>query len=67
MPDNQLRLAAPKNTRHGKRRVIIVSAKEWERQARRKENLVEFLAKSPLKRSGLEIERLRNRPRDIER
>jgi prevent-host-death family protein len=64
--DKALHEGAQEITRHGKRTVIVVSAKEWDRQARRKESLVEFLAKSPLKGSGLEIERLRDRPRDVE-
>jgi prevent-host-death family protein len=53
-------------TRHGKRAVVVVSAKEWDRRAGRKESLVEFLEKSPLRGSGLEIRRLRERPRDVE-
>jgi prevent-host-death family protein len=64
--DKALHEGAQEITRHGKRTVIVVSAKEWDRQAKRKESLVEFLAKSPLKGSGLEIERLRDRPRDVE-
>jgi prevent-host-death family protein len=64
--DKALHEGTQEITRHGKRTVIVVSAKEWDRQARRKESLVEFLAKSPLKGSGLEIERLRDRPRDVE-
>jgi prevent-host-death family protein len=64
--DKALHEGAQEITRHGKRTVIVVSAKEWDRRARRKESLVEFLRKSPLKGSGLEIERLRDRPRDVE-
>ncbi|MGH6906194.1 MAG: type II toxin-antitoxin system prevent-host-death family antitoxin [Geminicoccaceae bacterium] len=64
--DKALHEGAQEITRHGKRTVIVVSAKEWDRQARRKESLVEFLQRSPLKGSGLEIERLRDRPRDVE-
>ena len=64
--DRALEEGAQEITRHGKRTVIVVSATEWDRQAARKEGLVEFLDKSPLRGSGLEIERLRDRPHDVE-
>ena len=64
--DKALHEGAQEITRHGKRAVVVVSAKEWDRRARRKESLVDFLEKSPLRDSGLEIERLRDRPRDVE-
>ena len=64
--DKALHEGAQEITRHGKRAVVVVSAKEWDRRARRKESLVEFLEKSPLRGSGLEIERLRDRPRNVE-
>jgi prevent-host-death family protein len=53
-------------TRHGKRAVVVVSAEEWDRKTRRKGNLVEFLERSPLRGSGLKIERLKEKPRDVE-
>ena len=64
--DRALQEGAQEITRHGRRAVVVVSAKEWDRRAARKESLVEFLEKSPLKGSGLELERLRERPRDVE-
>jgi prevent-host-death family protein len=64
--DKALHEGAQEITRHGKRTVVVVSAKDWDRNARRKESLVEFLDKSPLKGSGLEIGRLRDQPRDVE-
>ena len=64
--DKALHEGAQEITRHGRRAVVVVSATEWDRRAKRKETLVEFLDKSPLKGSGLEIERLRERPRDVE-
>jgi prevent-host-death family protein len=64
--DRALQEGAQEVTRHGKRAVVVVSAKEWDRRATRKEGLVEFLDKSPLRGSGLEIERLRDRPRELE-
>ena len=53
-------------TRHGKRAVVVVSAEEWDQKTRRKGNLVEFFERSPLRGSGLEIERLQEKPRDVE-
>jgi len=44
-------------TRNGRVAVIVVSAEEWQRKVRRTDNLAEFFAKSPLRESGLVIER----------
>ena len=46
-------------TRHGRKAAVVVAADEWERKTRRKGNLAEFFALSPLRRSGLKIDRLR--------
>jgi prevent-host-death family protein len=46
-------------TRNGRKAAVVVAADEWERKARRKGNLAEFFASSPLRRSGLRIDRLR--------
>jgi prevent-host-death family protein len=51
-------------TRHGKEAVVIVSAEEWKRKTRSKGTLSEFLASSPLRGSGIETERLKDRPRE---
>lgn len=64
--DRALREGAQEITRHGRRTVVVISAEEWDRKARRRESLVEFLDRSPLKGSGLKIERPRDAPRDIE-
>jgi prevent-host-death family protein len=53
-------------TRHGKQAVVVVSAEEWERKTKRKGNLVEFLAVSPLSGSGLQVEHLEDPPRKID-
>ena len=53
-------------TRHGRKAVIVVSAEEWERRTRRKGNLAEFFAASPLRNSGIDLERLSDPPREIE-
>lgn len=53
-------------TRSGKKTVVIVSAKEWERKTKRKGNLAEFLLASPLRGSGIEIKRLPMRLRKVD-
>lgn len=50
-------------TRDGKAVVVIVSAEEWKRKTGRKGTLSEFFAKSPLRGSGIETERLKDGPR----
>jgi prevent-host-death family protein len=52
-------------TRNGRKAVVVVSTEEWERKTKRKGNLAEFFASSPLRNSGVKIERLRGRPRKI--
>ena len=44
-------------TRNGKTTAVIVSAEEWARRAKREGTLADFFANSPLRDSGLEIER----------
>src|SRR5262249_24311583 len=51
-------------TRNGKKAVVVVSVEEWERKARRRGNLAEFFASSPLRGSGLQVERLEEPARD---
>ena len=53
-------------TRHGKTAVVLVSAEEWERKTKRKGTLVEILCNSPLRDSGLVIERFQDEPRKID-
>lgn len=53
-------------TRHGKRTVIVVSAAEWDRRTKRQGSLVAFSQNSPLKGSGIDLERRRDLPPDIE-
>jgi prevent-host-death family protein len=45
-------------TRNGRRAVAVVSIEDWERKAQRKGSLADFFAESPLRESGLEIERV---------
>ena len=51
-------------TRAGDEAVVVVSAEEWRRRARRQETLAEFFATSPLRGSNLEIERTMDGPRE---
>ena len=52
-------------TRNGRTAVIVVAADEWQRKTRRTGNLAEFLARSPLRQSNLNVERLNDRPRKV--
>lgn len=44
-------------TRRGRRAVVVVSVEEWERKVSRRGSLAEFFAESPLRGSGLTVER----------
>ena len=56
---NQARSSGPQTiTRKGRKAVVVVDADEWERKTRRRGNLAEFFAASPLRGSGLKFERL---------
>lgn len=48
-------------TRNGRDAVVVVSVDEWKRKARRKGNLAEFFATSPLRGSRLLVERSKDR------
>lgn len=52
-------------TRNGKPSVVVVAAEEWQRKIARKGTLAEFLLQSPLRGTDLDIERLRDEPRDL--
>ena len=45
-------------TRHGRKAVVVVATEEWEGKTRRKGNLAEFFAASPLRGSGLSVKRI---------
>jgi prevent-host-death family protein len=53
-------------TRNGKRAAVIVSVEEWERRTSRAGTLADFLAASPLRGSGLRVDRAKDRPRDVD-
>ncbi|HWY69002.1 MAG TPA: type II toxin-antitoxin system Phd/YefM family antitoxin [Terriglobales bacterium] len=53
-------------TRNGRTAVVVVAADEWERKTKRKGNLAEFFASSPLRNSGVKIKRLHGNLRKID-
>ena len=53
-------------TRNGRRVVVVVSTEEWERKTKRKGNLAEFFASSPLRDAGVAIDRTHDQPRDLD-
>jgi len=53
-------------TRHGRKAVIVVAAEEWERKTQRQGTLADYFAASPLRDSGLEVERPRDTPRKLD-
>jgi prevent-host-death family protein len=53
-------------TRNGRIAVVIVAAEEWERKTRRKGNLAEFFANSPLRGSGLKLKRANGKLRRVD-
>lgn len=53
-------------TRKGRKTVVVVAADEWDRKSRRKGNLAEFLADSPLRESGLNLDRAKDKSNPIE-
>jgi prevent-host-death family protein len=52
-------------TRRGQEVAIVVSAEEWHRKSSRTGSLAGFLAASPLRDSGLDLERVDAPPRDV--
>lgn len=53
-------------TRNGKPTAVLVSCEEWERTASREENLFDFLRNSPLRDVDLDLERIGEKPRDLD-
>lgn len=51
-------------TRNGKPAVVVVSFEEWETKTRRKGSLAEFFRDSPLVGVDLDLERIKDEPRD---
>lgn len=53
-------------TRRGRAAVVVVSAAEWDRRARRHGTLVEFFARSPLRGSAIKLDRLKGPLRKVD-
>jgi prevent-host-death family protein len=53
-------------TRNGRKAVVIVAAEEWEQKNKRRGNLAEFFAASPLRGSQFDVKRLQDRPRKVD-
>jgi prevent-host-death family protein len=64
--ENALKKGPQVITRHGRKAVVVVAAEEWERRAPRQGTLADFFASSPLRESGLEVERPQDGPRDLD-
>jgi prevent-host-death family protein len=52
-------------TRKGRTAAVLVGAEEWERKTIRVGSLAEFFAASPLRGSGVKVQRLKSRPPKI--
>lgn len=52
-------------SRNGRKAAVVVGAEEWERKTRRRGNLAEFFAASPLRNAELKIRRPSGGPRKI--
>lgn len=50
-------------TRNGRKKAVLMSHDAWATRQRRKGNLAEFFAASPLRGSGVKFERLKGRIR----
>jgi len=63
--NNALRDGPQWVTRHGREAVVILSAKEFHRLHANRETLADFLLKSPLRGTNLDLKRDKSLPRDI--
>lgn len=53
-------------TRNGRETAIVVSVEEWERRTKQRVPLGDFLANSPLRGSGLDLDRPFASPRTVD-
>jgi prevent-host-death family protein len=53
----------PQTITRNRRIIAVVVSNKWERKRKRKRNLAEFFASSPLRNSGAQIRRMRGRVR----
>lgn len=64
--DRALSVGPQTVSRNGRNAVIVVAFEEWTRKTARKGNLAEFFAASPLRGSGIDLERVTDGPREID-
>lgn len=64
--ESALKIGPQVITRHGKKAVVIVAVEDWERKTLRQGTLAEFFAASPLRNSGLDLERPEGGLRDLD-
>ena len=63
----QARVNGPQTiTSNGRPVVVLVAFEEWRRLTARKTSLAEFLTTSPMRGSGITLERVRDLPADAE-
>lgn len=53
-------------TVHGRRAAVVLSPEDYDRLKRPRSSFADFLARSPLAGTDLELERDRSMPRDVE-
>ena len=53
-------------TRNGRRAAVIVAVEEWERRTKRQGTLADFFAASPLRGSGIKLDRFPIRLHKVE-
>ena len=53
-------------TRRGRKAVVVIAVEEFERITRPKRSLVELMRDSPLADAELDLERVRDDPREVE-
>jgi prevent-host-death family protein len=52
-------------TRNGREVAVVASREEWDRKTKRNGSLAEFLAASPLRGAEIDLERVKDGPREI--
>lgn len=53
-------------TRRGRPVAVVVSSEEWEQKTKRRGNLAEFFAASPMRDVEIDLERVKDGPREID-
>lgn len=64
--ENALTKGVQTITRHGEPVVVVLSASEFKKRQKPKETLSQFFARSPLKGANLDLQRIKDYPRDLD-